>query len=120
VDLFAEFVGATPRSKALAKLGILKLQDSFDINSLFKKSPWWQKASITTDALVKSEHKRKIANAKMKYIRDTTLKSQTKGGISGDPGEVERLLTVLYYESNAKRKSDAKRDPTDHVSDESD
>jgi hypothetical protein len=83
VDLFAEFVGATPRSKALAKLGILKLQDSFDINSLFKKSPGWEKASITTDALVKSEHKRKIASAKMKYIRDTTLKSQNERGDIG-------------------------------------
>jgi Leucine-rich repeat (LRR) protein len=30
-------VGATPRSKALAKLGFLKLQDSLDIISLFKK-----------------------------------------------------------------------------------
>ena len=98
------------RSQALAKLGILMLQDYKDINSLFKKSGGWEKAPDTKNLLVRSRHQGKIANAKMAYIQKTHLKSQMKRTVSDDNGEMERLLTVLYYDLYVKSYTDATAD----------
>ena len=98
------------RSQALAKLGILMLQDYKDISSLFKKSGGWEKAPDTKNLLVRSRHQEKIANAKMAYIQKTPLKSQRKRKVSDDTGEMERLLTVLYYDLYVKSYTDATAD----------
>jgi hypothetical protein len=52
-------------------------------------------------------------DAKLKYIRETTLPSQQKRKVSGDTSEVERLLTVFYYESENKRARKSKGHPGD-------
>ena len=54
-----------------------------------------------------------MIDAKLKYIQATTLSSQKKRKVSGDGGEVERLLTALYYESELKRDRDDRFDPGD-------
>jgi hypothetical protein len=66
-----------------------------DFNKMFKASPGWKKAPNTPNALVETEYKRNLIDAKLKYIRETTLPSQQKRKVSGDTAEVERLLTVL-------------------------
>ena len=62
---------------------------------------------------MKSEHRRNIIDAKLKYTRETALPSQKKRHISGDAGAVERLLTVLYYESEKKGDRDDRGRPGD-------
>ena len=109
----AKVSGAQQRSQALEKLGLLKRTDFKDFNRLLKKSPGWSVTPANKDALVKSEHRRKIIDAKLKYIRKTALPSQKKRQISGDAGEVERLMTVLYYETHTKMARDATGRPGD-------
>jgi hypothetical protein len=60
------------------------------------------------ECLVKTEHKDNLIDAKLKYIREATLLSQKKRKVSGDTTEVERMLTVLYYESENKKARKSK------------
>ena len=102
-------------TKTLQKLGITKQRDFKDFNRMFKECTGWKTVPPHIDALVKSEHRRNIIDVKLKYIRETSWSSQKKRKVNGDAGEVEGLLTVLYYESEIKRA----RDTTDHPGDES-
>jgi hypothetical protein len=68
----------------------------------------WKKAPDTKNALVKTEYKGNLIDAKLKYIREATLPSQKKRKVSGDTTEVERVLTVLYYESENKKARKSK------------
>jgi len=83
------------------------------INRLFKESPEYQLAPDTSNEFLKSEHTRKQLDAKMTFILDTTLKTQTKRKISGDAGELERLLTVLYHEMAVNSRRPSTRLPDD-------
>jgi hypothetical protein len=87
----AKVKAATLRSEALGKLGILRQNDFKDFKRMFKTSLGWKKAPDTKNALVKTEYKRNLLDAKLNYIQETTLPLQKKRKVSGDTEEVERL-----------------------------
>jgi len=60
------------------------------------------------------------SDAILKFIQETTLPSQKRRKLSGDEAEVERLLTVLYHESEQTRDRKSKQESKGHQGDESD
>ena len=85
----------TKRAEVLRKLGISTKDAWNTFNRVFKKS--WGKKTPTQKAS-KAQYKRDFLEAKLRHIQQTPWPSQATGEASGDGGEEERLLTVLYFD----------------------
>ncbi len=66
------------------------------------------KRAPPTPKAAKAQYWRDLLEAKLQYIQLTPWPSQKERKVSGDAGEADRLLTVLYYDSLEARKRKSK------------